>query len=240
MFYKITFLLCFLGTICFGQKRIHNFEANIGLDYRTAVSDNLIRDLQVKDSIAFNTDIRDNVAMGVSARLQGSVLANFFNFRNNKRFYWGDTFSAEFQTGLLDNKLKNQNQFWIGYVFYAGLTAQYLLHPNHEIGLQIVPFKFGIDNVSPQLSASHISFKYASKKMFVELGTESRSLSFAGWLVAQTGSPRQYFGQMQFGEKNRIGLKVEYAQNDIKQVTAKDSRFYNVFRSFRVFYGIKL
>jgi len=142
-----------------------------------------------------------------------STALNFFQFRENKTFRWGDVFIAESRIGLRKQQIEQSKHLLLAYQFSAGLMANYLVNPELEIGIMLVPLKFSSDKVAPNVSGSYWAIRYASKNIAATFQYESRSLSFMGWLVASTLNPHQYTLELLF--KKKYGMRAVWASNSI-------------------------
>ncbi|MFN3315299.1 MAG: hypothetical protein ACK40K_00675 [Raineya sp.] len=209
------------------------FQAECGIKYSYAFSNNWAVKINPDKSVSYFREERNNFGVSTFGRVMASTALNFFQFRENKNFRWGDVFIVETRLGFRREQIEQSNHLLLGYQFSVGLVANYLINSEHEIGLMLVPLKFTSDKVSPNISGSYIAFRYGSKKFAITFQYESRDLSFGGWLVAATLNPRQYSIEMLIRKK--YGLRAEWASNRYYD-KIYGGQYHNSFPSASIFY----
>lgn len=227
----------FLGFVAWAQsfvRHLPELQAELGVNYAYAFSNNWAVERSPDQSIRYFRDQRNNFGVSVFGRVMTSTALNFFGFREDKRFRWGDVFVAETRLGFRRRQIEKSNHLLMGYLFSVGLTANYLLNPENEIGLILVPLKFASDRVSPNVSGSYVAIRYGNRQFAATFRYESRDLSFAGWLVAPTLNPRQYTLEVLF--KKKYGCRIEWAANRYSD-RLYGGRYQNSFPSISVFWG---
>ena len=214
--WKICFFLglyfCTLRVVAQNFTRhLPTFQAEYGINYSYAFSNNWAVKINPDRNISYFRDERNNFGVSAFGRVMASTALNFFQFRKNKDFRWGDVFIAESRLGFRNQQIEQSKHLLLAYQFSVGLMANYLVSPDHEVGLMLVPLKFASDKVAPNVSGSFWAIRYANKNMAVTFQQESRSLSFLGWLVASTLNPHQYTIELLL--KKKYGMRAEWASN---------------------------
>lgn len=186
-------------------------QAELGFNYSYAFSNNWAVALKPDGSINYFRDARNNFGASTFGRVMASTTLNFFRFRENRSFRWGDMFLIENRLGFRRSQIESSNHLLLGYNFSLGLIANYLINQENEIGFILVPLKFVSDKVAPNISGSYVALRYGNSKIAVSVSYESRDLSFAGWLVGTTLNPRQYTIEVLLRKK--YGFRAEWAAN---------------------------
>ncbi|GAB4126620.1 MAG: hypothetical protein OHK0045_01550 [Raineya sp.] len=206
----------------------------MGLSYAYAFSNNWAVQKNPDGSISYFRDERNNFGISAYGRVIASTMLDFFEFRKNKQFSWGDVFLVESKIGFRRQQIERSNHILLGYNFSAGLMANYLINEQNEIGLIFVPLKFTSDKVSPNISGSYIGIRYANRHICLTIQHESRDLSFLGWLILPTLNPRQYTLEMLF--KKKYGFRAEWAANRYTD-TSFGGQYQNSFPSISIFFA---
>lgn len=210
------------------------FQAEVGLNYAYAFSNNWAVQKNPNGSISYFRDKRNNFGIGAYGRVMASTMLNFFEFRESKKFRWGDVFLVENKIGFRRQQIEQSNRVLLGYNFSVGLMANYLINEQKEIGLIFVPLKFTSDKVAPNVSGSYIAFRYANGHFTLTIQYESRDLSFFGWLIPTELNPRQYTLEMLL--KKKYGFRAEWAANRYTD-TLFGGQYQNSFPSISIFFA---
>jgi len=236
-------LLLFQSNGLYGQqtnKRLGYFEMNLLSDYRYAFKDASI--YQFTDT-TYTVPVKERYereAYGFGFRIQSSIIANFLELRENKKFRFGDLFAAEISTGVL-SKFKT-TEAWFAYKFEFGVGFIRQLHENHELGINLFFLKFASDWVSENISGSSISVRYRMKQYVLNIGVESQGTRFLGWIqdVSSGGkTPVRYSVIIQklIGKKSTLGAKAEFTSNDYVDGSNMNRSNIQQFIT-KIFYGI--
>lgn len=212
------------------------FELSGGVRYAYAFTNNWAVQRLPQDSIFYERQERNNYGIAWNAKLMASNAIHFFRSPNTKYKKWkiADIFLCELQVGFRRKQIEQKNNLLLGYHFGIGVGVSYQLKIHNAVGICLLPLKFSDDGVSPAISGSWAAFRYIQNKIWLEIGVEARDLSFFGYLVKSTISPKQYFIQLVW--KKKWGLRCEWAHN--RYIDNTYNGFYqNFYLTVCAFYG---
>ncbi|PKQ70322.1 hypothetical protein [Raineya orbicola] len=211
------------------------FEWSGGLRYAYAFTNNWAVQRLPDETIRYEKQERNNFGIALQSRLMASNVLHFLQILpENRRWRVGDVFISELQIGFCRKQIEQESKLILGYHFGIGVGASYQVNNLNAVGFYLVPLKFSNDGVSPAISGSWVGLRWANPKIWIEMGLESRDLSFLGYLVPATLNPRQYFGQVVWQKK--WGLRTEWAYNNFKD-KIYGGTYENFFLAILLFYG---
>ncbi len=220
-------LFCFLSFAGYAQDsisqayRLRVGDINVGMDTRfLTTADPSMR--------SYRTYV-----VGLGFRYQSSIVFQYFDTKENKRFKIGDLLSGEIAAGYMNSNDPTQKiPVWFAYRFEIGLAMVYRISKESDIGLNFILLRFARDFVTQNISGSGIDLRWRIKRWVAEGGIDNRGLRMVGY-VANANDERNavHFGlrYLLSGDQN-VGLRFE-------SFDASRSQNGDGFYTIRVYYG---